>query len=340
MSTIAANLIADIERLLADNDMSEVENAVDTLCSVLARGEATLSDGEARGVLGALRGKRQFAAMIRLGETLLAGGMKAERPRRLYAQALIDQGRLDEAEKVLHALVREAAPDSNEWKEARGLLGRIHKQRYIDAGRRPPVAGDVANLQRAINEYCDVVARGRLADDHWHTINFIALTALARRDGVDPQHQVPTEALADGLIATLAPIAAATPVGDPKEDIWQLASLGEAYVAKGEYAKAREVYARYARNATCDAFEIFSSLRQLVEVWGLKRTGPGSEVVAVLEARLGELVAKGVSLGAADIERLARVDIRLGRPGQAAERVRDAVAASAGDGAPAAVSDV
>lgn len=322
MSRVVANLIADIERLVADRDLAEVETAVESLASAVARGEGMPSDAEARSLLQALRSKRQFASMARLGEVLIAHGMTAERPRRLYAQALIDSNRLDDAEKVLLRLVRDAKPDSGEWKEARGLIGRVFKQRYVDADRRPPAAADVANLQRAINEYGDVVARGRLADDHWHVINFIALTARARRDGVDPGHDVPAEALADALIATLAPIASTMPVGGPEEDIWLLASLGEAHVAKGDFAKARDIYARYARNPAGDAFEVFSSLRQLVEVWGLARSGLGSEVIAILETRLGELVAEGAVLGAPDVDRLARVDIRLGRPGERMERGR------------------
>ena len=304
MSFTVRPLLADIDALARQNDFENLTEATAILKDLISQGRATLDVEQARSVLGTLRRKRQFQPMIELAEALLGQGMTDVRVRRLYAQALIDSRQIPKAIGVLEALAAQAENGSGEWREAHGLLGRAWKQRYVDGDTTALSRSGRMPLAEAVVEYAVVPAQETLVRDHWHVINFIALCARGERDKVVTGHITPSQAMAKTLIEALEPEVAKKP-----DDIWMLASLGEAYLARGMYAEARDTYVRYASSPNVDAFELFSSMRQLVEVWELKRAKPGSEILDVLDRYLSARTNDQIAFSSDDrglVEKLER----------------------------------
>src|SRR6185295_13485833 len=122
-----------------------------------------------------LRRKRQFVLMTQLAEAMLRSGLNTLPVRRQYAQALIDQGNLTPAEMVLQSIINDAKDNKTEEMEARGLVGRIYKQIYVN-NNDPVSPANRANLERAINEYL-YVYRLNPKEYWWHGVNTIALAA-------------------------------------------------------------------------------------------------------------------------------------------------------------------
>jgi hypothetical protein len=88
-------------------------------------------------LLDLLRGSRHFEALSVLADALIRMGRDELIVSRQYVQGLIDQGLLIAAREVLGGVIRRAADDPNEDSEARGLMGRVNKQIYVDARGRP-----------------------------------------------------------------------------------------------------------------------------------------------------------------------------------------------------------
>lgn len=239
-----------------------------------------MDESFAKQLLYMLRRKRQFASMVQLSEAMLRFGLDTCPVRRQYAQALIDQGALTPAEMVLQSVMREAPANTVDHREARGLIGRIYKQLYVnnnDSGS----AANRSNLEHALKEYLEVYRRNA-NDSWWHGINAVALIARASRDGFSQTGLPSSEELAKEILAAIE--AKEQNSADPLP-IWDLATRVEAYVAIGDTQKAVRTARRYVDNLGADAFEIFSTLRQFQEVWQLKESEPpGSLLLPVLRA--------------------------------------------------------
>jgi hypothetical protein len=218
--------------------------------------------------MGSLRRKGRFRSMTLLAEALLQSGLRTPQVRRQYAQGLIDQGLFLAAEQVLQSIINDPQGVAREEMEARGLLGRIYKQLYIN-NNDPASPRNRANLERALNEYLGVYRldpRRHL----WHGINVVALTERARRDGLPTASLPDAAAMAEEIVATLDRREA------DGEDIyaWDEATRMEAYVALGRHEEAANTAKRYLYARDTDAFELQSTLRQFTEVWQLSDEGP------------------------------------------------------------------
>lgn len=338
MAIEAAVFLGDLEVHLESNAFDALESTVETFAGLVREGVVRPTEAEGEKALKALRRKRQFGALILLAKAFEQAGCASASARCLHAQALIDTVRksagvepYDEIVALLEPVVASTGAEDVSHKEALGLIGRARKQQYIDLASRPPTAADAEVLRMAISAYAKVVERGDFARDHWHLINFVALTARAERDGIHPGHDVDARTLAAVVVDVLAPRTTSD-----KPDLWELASLGEAYLALGRIDEATATYERYALQAGGNAFELFSSMRQLVEVWEVQRAAPAGAIVAMLEGRLAGLLPKQSALAGADLRRMERLDMALrgdeanfGPGGEAPERAR-AEAAEAG----------
>lgn len=216
-------------------------------------------------LLRVLRDKRHFDLIVAVADALLQGGLEDRQVRRQYAGALIDTGRLTAAREVLLALERDSlgANDDRELGEARGLLGRLHKQIYMDAsdsGRSGAAARRA--LVESIERYLDEFER---TGERWHGINAVALLSRAKRDGVRGAAHDP-RALAARI---LAPIEARRERGDEPLEAWDLATAAEAHLATSAYAEALGWMLDYTDADGADAFQLAGTLRQLEEVWQL-----------------------------------------------------------------------
>lgn len=270
--------------------------AADQLCASIAGrlpGEPGFPERAARSLLQHLRRKRRFATMGILAEALLQSGLRTPQVRRQYAQALIDQGMLTAAELVLQSLIQDSQVNAAEIAEARGLLGRIYKQLYVNG--RP----NAAHLKRAYTEYSFVYTSN--PDQYtWHGINMVALLARAEEDGIPLQGVPDYRELARQILYDIA--AKEEHSTDPLPS-WDLATELEALVALGRNADAERKANLYADAPTGDAFEYASTLRQLQELWGLdNRTPPGSSLFPILRAAQIRREGGGLSIPLEDAQ--------------------------------------
>jgi hypothetical protein len=274
----------------------------DELISRLQRG-TILGDGIGRRVLAQLRRKTYFDQMERVAETLLLTSQDDAQIRRQYAQALIDQNKLTAAVYVLESLIeRTGGLDPQENAEARGLLGRVYKQLYINAVLTDPKAAGLPlhrlNLQRAVDAYLSVY-RAAPARHLWHGINAASLVTRAAQDQVTLRESIDGNALAKAILATL----------EAREDLdaWDLATGGEACLVLGEPDKALQWLARYIVRPEADAFELASTLRQLKEVWGFRiDTMPGSLLLPLLQSQLLQRSGGRVDLTSSEVKSTIR----------------------------------
>jgi len=276
----AAELESRLKRALEAFDWQGATNICNGIIDRIKQSDEKIPEATARRLLAALRRKRRFALMRSLAEAVIQSGVTAAQVRRQYAQALIDDGHLDEAESELNAIVQDPATNAGEVTEARGLIGRVYKQRYVNA--KIPSEENAANLRRGLERYHETY----LLDPKrnlWHGINTVALTARGRRDGLSFAGMPDELALARELLATIAEMEANSPTGNLY--VWDEATRMEAYVALGQYDDAVASALRYVDSCDADAFEIKSTIRQLEEVWQLSYNNPpGTLLLPLLKA--------------------------------------------------------
>jgi S1-C subfamily serine protease len=341
-----ARLAAAVERF----DREEATRLTGELIAALDQ-DATVEPKAARTILQSLRRKCFFDLMERAAGALRRGGQDEPQIRRQYAQALADQGKALPAIDALEALAARTEPgspthptdpadpaspgaqlagDPAENAEARGLLGRVYKQLYVDAANADGGAAASPrarrDLDRAVAAYHGVYLSDP-ARHLWHGINVVALVCRARRDGVELAAAPDPAALARDLMAA---IAARGPAGELPA--WDLATAAEACVALDRTDDALLWIARYVQRpeSEADAFELASTLRQLTEVWRLSiATPPGSLLIPLLQSALlrrkgGRVDLDAGALGATigrsrQVEQV--VEQAAGQPdGQAAEQ--------------------
>lgn len=219
---------------------------------------------ESKKILGMLRRKRYFDLMTRVADVLIQTGQDEPNIRRQYAQALIDQGYISAALDVLQCLQRDCVEikDDAELAEARGLIGRAHKQIYMDAvtGKRPAPAL-CQSLEQAVSAYAEVYEEEK--KHIWHGINMAALLARAQRDEMDLHENWPNATtIAEEILRKIS--------SKKCSDLWDCATAGEACLAIKDYTQALEWIDKYTRQTLdADAFEYASTLRQFEEVWRL-----------------------------------------------------------------------
>jgi hypothetical protein len=302
-----------LERLRLTVDRFDREGAArlcNELVAELHKG-AVLGEGVGRKVLASLRRKGWFEQMETVADALLFTGQDDAQIRRQYAQALIDQGKLTAAVYVLEGLAeRTVATDPQENAEARGLLGRVYKQLYVNAVNADPAAAGMAvnrrHLQRAVDTYL-AAYRSAPAIHLWHGINAVALAARAARDGVPLQDGPDPAALAREILVTLEARKQQAPLA-----YWDLTTAAEASLALGDTNAALLWIAQYVQQLDADAFELASTLRQLTEVWGLTiETPPGSILLLLLQSQL--LQRKG-----------GRVDVPAGKMDETRQKAIEA----------------
>ncbi len=270
MSTSAAPdpTLQQLRDALAAADHERVDVVVGELAAKTATAKVDTAEATAIEALGLLRRHRQFGAMLKVAEATFKAGAQSPTLVRQYGQALIEEGLLEAA---LAMLVPLRGRSGTEDSEIDGLIGRAHKQRYVDS---PASTGAGASLRSAIDAY---LTRYHAAPDEnrWHGINAVALLARAEREGIAAGTEASWRAIANDVLTTMS------------ADIWDAAIVAEAYVALGEFQAAASWLARYTRAA--EAFAIAGTLRQLQQLWQIDEADPRQRaLVDLLEARVLE----------------------------------------------------
>jgi hypothetical protein len=256
---------------------SEVAELCKDTIDVIRSNSTTIDPDSAKRMLAMLRRKRQFPSMMQLAEAMIRSGVNTFPVRRHYAQALIDQGIFTPAERLLESVLDQARPNTFDNREAHGHIGRIYKQVYVD-NKDPNSPANRTNLEHALREYFDVYSDNP-SESWWHGINAVALLARAKRDGISLSGYPEPEVLAKEILAA---------VDDKRQSVDDLppydwATKVEAHVALKEIDEAVRTARIYIDHRDADAFEIYSTLRQFLEVWQLKDTEPpGSLLLPIL----------------------------------------------------------
>ncbi|MCK4513578.1 DUF4071 domain-containing protein, partial [bacterium] len=232
---------------------------------------SAFTDEQAKKTLGLLRRKRLFAELERVAGLFFLAGHEAPVVRRQWAQALLDQNRVAQGLSSLELIAQKVKDDPEEGPEIRGLIGRAHKQLYVNEG-------NPEDLQKAVRAY-GPGWRSREGDYRWHGINMVALLARARRDRVDPRVPDRESDIARGILGEI------TDLGQTAE-VWDYGTAMEASIALGDDDEALKWARQYGTHPGADAFELGSTLRQMKEVWQLEETEIGKKLLPVLEHEL------------------------------------------------------
>jgi hypothetical protein len=220
--------------------------------------------------LGMIRRKRLFPELEHAASLFHMAGKTAPVIQRQWSQSLLDQGRVPQALTILESMSQDSAADPVEGPEVRGLIGRAHKQGYINDH-------NAEDLKSAISAYLPDW-ECRQGDYRWHGINVVALLARAQRDGVDPGQALDPTEMAKGILEDIEERGAS--------GIWDYATALEASVALDDDDAALAWTKKYVQHPDTDAFELASTLRQLKEVWLLEETPLGAKLLPVLEYAL------------------------------------------------------
>jgi len=235
-----------------------------------------------------LRNARQYPEMARLAEAISRRLPGDARNRRLYGQALIEQGLVTAAIDMLKPLARRLPHDHPEHAEAVGLLGRAHKQIFLDAGDKTTDAAREA-LKQAIAVY-----RKPFEEDPgktWHGVNLLALLTRARRLGLKIAPDLEPGEVAARVIQQL------DAVPPQRRDEWHLPTLAEASLGLGDWARVEAALKSYVADDKTQAFLIASTLRQFTAVWDIESIDArGRSLADILRARLLQLSQGEVQL--------------------------------------------
>jgi hypothetical protein len=257
----------------------------------------------AKKLLSTLRKRRFFEQMERLADAFIQTGAGSNTVRRLYVQALLDQGHFTAALLVLERLIADTeGTDPVENAEAKGLMGRAYKQLYVNA-IAPAVGRNQKWLDQAATAYYGPY-KLEPKSYAWHGINVVAVAHRSIRDNVPlttPGLPLPPT-LAREILDRIE-----TKDATDSADHWDYGTAIEASLALGESKNALKWARKYVEEQKADAFEFSSTLRQLEEVWGLPRAsdteGKKNEeaILSLLRATILERESGNVEKSAKDL---------------------------------------
>ena len=189
------------------------------------------------------------------------------------------RGHLGPALALLREIANDPQSDPAEEAEAFGLMGRVHKQRYVNSAAATP-----ARKQQLLNDAIDCYQRVFELDRHrylWHGINVVALEARGEQDKTISPTEEDFRSIAREIGSTIA----------DKDDagsatMWDYGTAMEAAVALDDVTGARHWASKYVASGA-DSFELRSTLRQLDEVWRITSDDElGQQIVPLLQASL------------------------------------------------------
>ena len=268
-------------KALAEYDWPETSQICQDLSAAINKDSDAVPTPRLKRIIHRLRRKRLFENIALLAEAAISSGNRDPQIRRQYAQCLIDQKLLSASEAVLREILSDSSTSKGEELEAIGLLGRVYKQRFVTAvqagtDQKQPL------LEQSINEY--VQGSTLNPDSYWHSINVVALVMRGMREGMSLRDAPDASSLASGIF-DLVKEKIESAVEGPKP--WELATMLETQIALGQFDKAAETAYEYSMSPDADAFEIDSTLRQLIEIWQLDEAEPpGNKVLPILHSAL------------------------------------------------------
>ena len=297
-------MVSDLENVLqaASPDVAKARTLTKDLHGLLADARIALLPDAIERVLKSLRSRRLFDEMSWLADRFLTRNPAlAGAVAPIYAQGLIDGGRITAGISVLENAAQRSDLTNEQLAEVRGLLGRAHKQVYANHVRSASEAIALRqsfepHLVSAIEHYSSIYDPKKPDEKYWHGINAVALLKCAERDRILIKDAPDATLLASNMISALEPSAQNT------TEPFAIASIGEAYLARGDEANAAKYYGLFARHPQVNAFALASAARQLEEIWRIKAGTDGAGAILTgLKAALA--VSEGGTLQLSQEER-------------------------------------
>jgi subtilisin family serine protease len=223
---------------------------------------------EAKRDLDMLRKKRQFRLMEQYADLVIRSGTNDLRTCRQRAQALIERGTFALAIPILEENVKAAKPGETEWGEALGLLGRVFKQKYVNAPKDRAAADW---LRQSFDYYVGVYRQGR--DNFWHGVNAASVLLRAHRDDLSWADPAEARRIAEQILGRWEELRA-----ENKLYVWDFASRVEALVALEKFSEAEQALDDYLTHPDMDAFEASSTFRQFDELLQLASVPAASRI--------------------------------------------------------------
>lgn len=244
--------------------LHELAAAAQLIADELAAPGAPVTRDEIRSVGKVLNGHRHFDHTHLIGSAWHDTRGCDPRIQKHHAQALIELGAFEAADKLLDEAIEKAKVSNDaeyevQASEYQGLRGRIRKQKYVQIG-------DVNFLRAATDAYLrQHVLTGRF----WHGVNVVALRLLESRRGLPERTGDSVEQLARAVYGNALEAIRRDP-----SDPWPLATASETSLALHDlepgagWCDHSELWLhRFLAHPAADPFEVESYFRQLREVW-------------------------------------------------------------------------
>lgn len=224
-------------------------------------------------LLKAFRGLRHFWPMIDFSDDFV--DFLTPQAKVLQAQAHIEICGYGRAGRLLQCMLRHDS--ARIQSEANGLLGRLHKQRFVNALKEQNSDLAEHHVKLALRHY----ERSFADDPAWHGANILGLIWRANRENLSVDGDL--TGWTGKVGAEIAKIDSAH-----KTSAWSESAKAQCFLANNDRENAKKIYSNYADLALkldrkSASFTIGGDLRQLIEIWNL---GSDDELLGSLTHRL------------------------------------------------------
>ena len=267
------SLTEDLNSALQDGDERRTDEAVSRILRCVAEGDNAFGLQDVQTVNQLLRDHQQHDYMIAYGEMLSSEGRNTFDTDKHYAQAQIDTGHAQSALPILTLMLRDsdARNDPEDFSEASGLIGRVHKDLYL--AQLPKDSSEASrHLERAFSAYWEPWHRAP-EERVWHGVNLLALASSASANDYSVPDMLSPDDVADSVIESIGRIE------EPNRSYWDWASLAEAQVWKENWQEATLAIVSALETGKAQPFMLNGTLRQFKEVWFLQDRGEDAAVM-------------------------------------------------------------
>jgi V8-like Glu-specific endopeptidase len=259
--------------------IEELNAAAGSMIDRLKHERADDTTGEAKKLIEALREARQFKLLVDAAAAYNANAAYDPDIAILQAQGLIELREGGDARKLLADTAANVPAGSWQFIETKGLLGRAWKQTFFESEDKSSHQAMEA-INNSLTEY-KASFDAQPGGSSFAGVNLLALSTLAKREGIPTTVEIEPRPFALKLLTTLD----ATPIN--QRDNWYHASRAEAYLGLGDLDAVEMHIGAYVRSEATTSFALGSTLRQFTELWQLDQQGErGHGIVQALRTAL------------------------------------------------------
>ena len=267
---------------LQEYGLPAIDGHLDRIAAKVLRG-ARAREGKVVDLMQACKHARGFRQMLEIAE--IFGDMDDVRLVLLKCQARIDTGDYRGATRRLERLRAALGEQGDKTliSETLGLLGRAHKQMFVESH----ASGEEGRASEHLKWSFDFHRQARDLDLPWHGANLAALAWRAEKEGIELDDRASD--IGAALLRDLGAPANPSP--------WIVAATAQAYMAQGDWISGKSRYEEYflrlrKSKGRSVAFTLFGDIRQLREIWlaGTGEVPETAEIVAWLQDQIGATV--------------------------------------------------